>query len=117
MRFRGTIAGRLLMATKLLPARYITTTWLVSLAGLARDLARLRWKRTRDRIEVFRAYARNLPLLVRQRREIYHSARITPRKQVERLLWLATGGASVSHGRTQTSPTPGAAQALQRQDT
>ena len=35
--FRGVLKGRLLLATKLLPARYALRTWLISTAGLAKD--------------------------------------------------------------------------------
>ena len=34
MNFRGILRGRLLLASKLLPVRYATRTWLVSVAGL-----------------------------------------------------------------------------------
>jgi len=50
--FRGVLKGRLLLATKLLPTRYAFHTWLVSTAGLAKDIGRLRWKFAKDRIEV-----------------------------------------------------------------
>jgi GT2 family glycosyltransferase len=89
IRFRGTVAGRLLMATKLLPVKFAITTWLGSLAGMGRDLALLRWQRVRVRTAVFGAYARNLPALLHERREIYRSARTTPAEQVARLMQLA----------------------------
>ncbi len=88
MSFRGIVGGRLLLATKLLPIRFVIATWLVSLAGLARDLGHLRWQRTRDRITVFCEYARNLPPLLRERRGIYLSAGTSPGEQLERLLRL-----------------------------
>ena len=86
--FRGILGGRLLLATKLLPARFVITTCLASLAGLARDLVCLRWQRTRDRVRVFSEYARNLAPLLRERRGIYRSARTSPSEQLERLLRL-----------------------------
>src|ERR1019366_1371633 len=67
------LEGRLLMATKLLPIRFIMATLLVTIGALVRDLILLRWQRTRDRIKVFGWYARNLPALVRERRELYRS--------------------------------------------
>jgi GT2 family glycosyltransferase len=89
MRLRGTIAGRLLMATKLLPIRYVITTWLVSLLGLAADLGRLRWQSAWDRIRVFSDYARYLSPLVHERGEVYRAAHTSPTEQLERLLRLA----------------------------
>ena len=91
IRFRGTLAGRLLTATKLLPIRFVIATWLVTLGGLARDLALLRWQRVRDRIRVFGWYARTLPALLHERRELYRSQHISPTQMVERLLRLPAG--------------------------
>ncbi|MGD0221713.1 MAG: glycosyltransferase family 2 protein [Terriglobia bacterium] len=91
IRFRGTLAGRLLTATKLLPVKFVFATWVVTLGGLARDLALLRWQRTRDRISVCRWYARNLPALLHDRRELYRSQHTSPQQQLERFLRLGRG--------------------------
>jgi GT2 family glycosyltransferase len=88
IRFRGTLGGRLLMATKLLPINYMITTWLVFLAGLAKDLGFLRWQRVADRIEVFIQFMPYLLPVVRERREIYRSGQVTPSEQLKRLMQL-----------------------------
>jgi len=100
--FRGIYYGRLLMATKLLPIRYLVATWLVSLAGLAVDIGRLRWQRARDRVEVLRNYARCFASIIHERREIYRAGRSSAAEQLERLLRLKTtsdeeGDAETSH--------------------
>jgi GT2 family glycosyltransferase len=86
IRFRGTVAGRLLMATKLLPVRFVLTTWLSSLAGLARDLLLLRWQKIRGRVAVLGACACTLPALIRERREIFRSQHTSPRQQLALML-------------------------------
>lgn len=89
IRFRGTLSGRLLTATKLLPISYVIATWMATMGGLAMDLARLRGQRTGDRIKVLRDYAQYFSPLVHERREIYRSGRTNPTEQLERLLQLA----------------------------
>jgi GT2 family glycosyltransferase len=101
--FRGVVTGRLVMAIKLLPAKYATITWLMSLAGLAGDLALLRWRRTGDRIHVFNECLRHLPSLIRERRQIHGSARTTPSAQLERMFQLGSSG---SLGRLRRSSAP-----------
>jgi len=86
--FCGILGGRLLTATKLLPIKYVIRTWWVFLAGLAVDLGRFRSQRTGDRLRVLSQQVRYLRPLVRERREIYRSARTTPAKQLDRLLRL-----------------------------
>lgn len=97
MRFRGIIAGRLLMATKHLPLRYVVTTWLACLAGLARDASCLRWNRTRDQIRLLVEYAGYFPDMVHERREIYRAGGTSPKKQLKRLLRVrAPASASIA---------------------
>jgi GT2 family glycosyltransferase len=90
MSFRGIYYGRLLVASKLLPVRYMMATWLVSLAGLAADIGRGRWRRTRDRVEMLRNYAGSLRSIMRERRQMFGSGRNSPTAQLERLLHLRT---------------------------
>ncbi len=89
--FRGILGGRLLISTKLLPLSYVIRTWLATFAGLAMDVAALRWQRARDRFGVLSDFARILPPLLRERREIYRSEHSSPRRQLDRLLSLAEG--------------------------
>jgi GT2 family glycosyltransferase len=94
--FRGIETGRLVMATKLLPVKYAFLTWFVSLAGLARDLLLLRWRRVADRLQVLRQYLRYFLPLVRERWKIHRLAQTSPRAQLQRLLQLGSTGSSDS---------------------
>ena len=86
--FRGILRGRLLLATKLLPARYATGAWMVSAAGLARDLGRMRPGDAADRLAVLFASAREMPRLLRERWSLFDSAGTTPGKHLKRMLRL-----------------------------
>jgi GT2 family glycosyltransferase len=105
--FRGTLGGRLLLATKLLPLSYTTTTWLATFVGLARDVAAARWQRVRDRIGVVGLYAGLLLPLLRERRAIYGSARTSPKEQLLRLLQLSVDERSPARGRPEPPPSLG----------
>ena len=98
--FRGIVTGRLVLATKLLPVRYAILAWLMSAAGLAGDLGRLRWQRSADRIQVLTECVRHFLALVRERREIHRSLRTNPRIQLERLLRLPSCAATAASGLT-----------------
>jgi hypothetical protein len=84
-RFRGTLTGRLFISTKLLPASYLLRVWTNSIGGLAKDVLRLKGTRVHDRLEVLMKYIGQMPQLLRERREIYKAAGITPGEQIERL--------------------------------
>jgi hypothetical protein len=86
--FRGVLKGRLLLSTKLLPKRYAIRTWLISTAGLLKDLSRLRWKFAADRIGVLLHMAWLVPQLLREKRTLFGNANSTPEKQLEFLLRL-----------------------------
>jgi GT2 family glycosyltransferase len=86
--FRGILKGRLLLATKLLPLRYALVTWLVSTAGLLRDLGRLRWLFAKDRIKVLLEFARLIPQFLREKRALFRAAGITPQEQLKHMLQL-----------------------------
>jgi GT2 family glycosyltransferase len=90
MRFKGTVAGRIVFATKLLPAEYVALVFLRSVAGLAVDVLALRGgsHKVRDRLAVLRRGVRDFPDLWRERRRIYEGAGATPRKHLARLLRL-----------------------------
>jgi len=104
IRFRGTVGGRLLIATKLLPVNYTIRTLLAACAGLLVDVAAMRWQRVRDRAEVLIQYAQSFLQLVRERRAIYRSQRITPREQLERMLRLACEERSPLWASTEPLP-------------
>ena len=86
--FRGVLKGRLLLSTKLLPRRYVLRTWLISVAGLAKDLTRLRWKFAVDRIAVLLQLAGIVPLLLREKKALFENTNSSPEKQLEFLLRL-----------------------------
>lgn len=86
--FRGVLKGRLLLATKLLPIPYTFRTWLVSTAGLVKDLSGRRWKFARDRIEVLLHMAGLVLQLLRERRALFRNANRSPEEQLELLLRL-----------------------------
>jgi GT2 family glycosyltransferase len=89
MSFRGIYYGRLLMATKLLPVRYIIMTWFVTVAGLTSDIAGLRWQRVADRLRMLTAFINDLGPLLRQRHQIFGAERGSPSQHLNRLLQLS----------------------------
>lgn len=86
--FRGVLTGRLLLATKLLPRRYVLRTWLASAAGLGKDIGRFRWGFAKDRIAVLVRMSRQLGSLVRERRTLFADAKRLPGGQLNSLLRL-----------------------------
>jgi GT2 family glycosyltransferase len=86
--FRGVLKGRLLLATKLLPARYAFRTWLVSTAGLAKDICQLRWNSAKDRIGVLFHMAGLFGQLLREKKALFRDASSSPEEQLDFLLRL-----------------------------
>jgi len=80
--FRGVLKGRLVFSTKLLPVRHAARTWLVSTAGLAKDISRLRWKFARDRISVLFEMACLFPQLRRERKALFHAVARSPEEHL-----------------------------------
>jgi GT2 family glycosyltransferase len=93
--FRGVLKGRLLLATKLLPTRYAFQTWLVSTAGLAKDIGQLRWKFARDRIGVLWYMAGLVRKLLREKRALFRNAGSSPEEQLDFFLRLTDQDALV----------------------
>jgi len=89
MNFRGILRGRLLLSTKLLPARYALRTWLVSTAGLAKDVARLKWYLAKARLETLLAMGREIPRLLREKKTLFQDAGTTAAAQLDAMLRLA----------------------------
>ncbi len=94
LNFSGILRGRLLLATKLLPARYALRTWLVSIAGLAKDLGLRRWMRGRDRVVLLAHMAGLVRQLLRERRALFRQADCSPEEQLEYLLHLSKNEAN-----------------------
>jgi len=86
--FRGVLKGRLLLATKLLPARYAFRTWLVSTAGLAKDISRLRWKFAAARIGVLVHMVGLLVQLLREKRALFRNENSSSDEQLDFLVRL-----------------------------
>ncbi len=95
--FRGVLTGRLLFATKLLPARYVFHTWLVSAAGLAKDIIRLRWKFAADRVRVLFHMAGRIVPLLREKQALFGNAGKSPENQLQYLLRLTDDDARHLH--------------------
>jgi N-acetylglucosaminyl-diphospho-decaprenol L-rhamnosyltransferase len=88
MNFRGILRGRLLLATKLLPLSYAVNTWLVSIAGLLKDVSRLRWPFAKDRVKVLLQTADLAPQLLREKKMLFGDAGITCEQHLNLLLRL-----------------------------
>lgn len=96
--FRGILKGRLLLAMKLLPKRYVFRTWLVSTAGLAKDLSQLRWKFATDRIRVLIQMAGFFAQVLREKRALFNDAYRSPEEQLEFLLRLTDDDIRANQG-------------------
>jgi GT2 family glycosyltransferase len=92
--FQGILKGRLLVATKLLPLRYALRTWLVSIAGLAKDLSRMRWRSAIDRVRVLFQMALLSRQLLRERRGMFRDANVSPEELLTSLLQLTVDNGS-----------------------
>jgi GT2 family glycosyltransferase len=86
--FRGILKGRLLLSTKLLPARYALATWFISVAGLLKDLSRVQWRFAKDRIKVLFEFVGLIPEFLREKRVLFRAAGISPQEQLNRILRL-----------------------------
>jgi GT2 family glycosyltransferase len=89
LNFRGILRGRLLLATKLLPLRYIVRTWLVSGTALGYDAIRWRWSFATDRIKTLADIAGLVPQLLRERKALFENAGSSPEKHLDFLLQLS----------------------------
>jgi GT2 family glycosyltransferase len=92
--FKGILKGRLLLATKALPWQFAAWTWLLSTAGLAKNIARFEWQTARDRFDVLREYSGYLPQLLREKAALFRAARTNPRKHLENMLLISKAGNS-----------------------
>jgi GT2 family glycosyltransferase len=84
----GVLKGRLALATKLLPPRYAFRTWLTAIAGLARDLSRLRGRSASIRSKILIQYAARIPAFLRERAALYAVAGTTAEKHLDFLLQM-----------------------------
>jgi GT2 family glycosyltransferase len=86
--FRGVLTGRLLLATKLLPTSYAVRAWLITIAGLAKDLARWKWRFAAARIKILMQMLNHVSGLRRERNAIFKKAGRSPAQQLDQLLQL-----------------------------
>jgi GT2 family glycosyltransferase len=86
--FRGVLTGRLLLATKLLSARYAWRTWMVSGAGLAKDLVHLRWGFAVDRCRILLKMGGLVGPLLREKKRIFAEAGRSADAHLQMLLKL-----------------------------
>lgn len=87
VRFRGTLGGRLIFATKHLPAEYAVATWIVTIFGTVRALLGRR-SDARARLKIIRSHISLIKLLVRERHSNYRTAGTTPRRFLRRMIEL-----------------------------
>jgi hypothetical protein len=90
-RFRGTLGGRLLFATKHLPWPYVATTWAVSCLGFAKDLPRGRLATFVERAKVMAAHVPLVPSLLRERGRIYGEAGTRPQDHLRHMFSIGNG--------------------------
>jgi GT2 family glycosyltransferase len=88
MNFRGILRGRLLLATKLLPLRYGLRAWLVSIAGLGKDLSLGRWSFAKDRVRILTDMAGLVPQLLREKKALFGETDRSSGKHLDFLLHL-----------------------------
>jgi len=86
--FLGTLKGRLVLATKLLPARYALLAWATVVAGLGKDLLLLRMQNFKDRLATLWAYGGFIPEMVREKAALFRGSGVTPEQQLELFLQL-----------------------------
>lgn len=96
--FKGILKGRLLLATKLLPLRYAIGTWLLSIAGLGKDLACLRWRTAMDRLEVLVQYSAYVPQLLDEKAALFRAVGLTPEQHLETMLRISNAEKPGAHG-------------------
>ncbi|MCS3708314.1 hypothetical protein GGP62_003224 [Salinibacter ruber] len=88
MRYRGTIEGGLIFATKLLPLFYIITTLGRRIGGGIKDAACLRGGLVKRRSSVFYRYSRSLRRILEERSIIYRNEDISLRQLLDKLIGL-----------------------------
>ena len=98
LNFRGIVRGRLLLSTKLLPFRYALRTWLVSTAGLAKDVGRLQGRLAKARLETLFDLGREIPRLLREKKALFRGAGTTAAAQLDCMLHL-TGDAEARYAK------------------
>jgi GT2 family glycosyltransferase len=86
--FRGVLTGRLLLATKLLSARYAWRTWMVSTVGFSKDIVHRRWGFAVDRCRILLKMGGLVGPLLREKKRIFADAGRSADAQLRMLLEL-----------------------------
>jgi len=86
--FVGILKGRLAFATKLLPARHAALTWAASSAGLAKDMARMRWGFAWSRIKVLAEFALKISEFLQAKNELYRTRGTDAATHLDEMLQL-----------------------------
>jgi GT2 family glycosyltransferase len=94
LNFRGVLTGRLLLASKLLPMRYAVLTWIAATAGLAVNMATLRFATAKDRLTILFEVSALLPQLLRERTVLFKDAGKSPEEHLQFLLRLTNEDAA-----------------------
>jgi GT2 family glycosyltransferase len=85
LRYRGSLGGRLLFATKHLPVMDALAVWGASTAALVREACQLRWAAVARRARVMAEFTRYVPSALRERSDLYREAGRSPREHRD---WL-----------------------------
>jgi GT2 family glycosyltransferase len=87
MRYRGSLGGGLLVATKLLPWPHVALAWTSALLSVVTHVRPSAWRRLLWKLRTLGEFARYVPGLLRERRAIFAAARSTPRDALRS--WVA----------------------------
>ena len=99
--FSGILRGRLLLATKFLPVRYVLMTWFITAAGLLKDVLHRRWSFAQERVRVLFEFALLIPQFLREKKALFGHAGITAQAQLNRVLGMAATQESSNHGQIE----------------
>jgi GT2 family glycosyltransferase len=97
--FRGVLKGRLVLATKLLPFRFVLRTWLIATAGVAKDLIQFRLRIAGDRIHTLIECGGYIPALLREKNALFCGHGRTAEEQLANLLQLRSEEGAEAQGR------------------
>jgi len=92
MRYRGSLGGRLLFATKHLPLADALAVWGAATAALSRDAVQFKWTAVARRGLVMADSSRHVPAVLQERRVLYRAAGRSPRQHLN---WLIRLGQSL----------------------
>jgi hypothetical protein len=86
LRYKGSLGGRLVFATKHLPAEAALACWFAAIAGAGGEIVQGRWRELAWRCATLREFAGHLPAVLAERRWLYRAAATTHRAHAR---WLS----------------------------